>query len=69
MWKLEPEVADSIDDSTEGKGCRSDISGGGGVNVCCSGDAWNEWNCEAMKGGSDVRFIMCGDMCGGDPGT
>jgi len=39
MWKLVPDVADSIDDSTDGKGCRSDNSGGGGVNAFCSGDA------------------------------
>jgi hypothetical protein len=32
-------MADSMDDSTEGKGCNSDISAGGGVKEFTSGDA------------------------------
>jgi hypothetical protein len=32
-------MADSMDDSTEGKGWRSDISGGGGVKALFKGDA------------------------------
>jgi hypothetical protein len=39
MWKFWPDIADSMDDSTDGKGCRSDISGGGGVKALFNGDA------------------------------
>ena len=44
MWKFCPDVEDSIEDSTEGKGWSSDSSGGGGVNVFCKGDAVYDWN-------------------------
>lgn len=51
-----------MDDSTEGKGCSSDMSGGGGVKVFCSGDAVYDWRWEAKNGGKDVRLlIMCGE--------
>jgi hypothetical protein len=39
IWKVWPDMADSMDDSTEGKGWRSDISGGGGVKALFNGDA------------------------------
>jgi hypothetical protein len=39
MWKAWPDMADSMEDSTEGNGCRSDMSGGGGVSVFCNGEA------------------------------
>ena len=58
MWKFCPEMADSIDDSTEGKGCNSDISAGGGVKEFTSGDAVYDCSCEAANGGSDFRSIM-----------
>jgi hypothetical protein len=67
MWKLAAEAVDSIEDSTEGKGCSSDISGGGGVKAWCSGDAAYELNCAATKGGSDVRPSICGEWWG-EPG-
>lgn len=58
-------MADSMDDSTEGKGCRSDMSAGGGVSVFCSGDAVYDCSCEAANGGNDFRLsIRCGDMNG-----
>lgn len=69
IWKFWPDTADSMEDSTEGKGCRSDMSGGGGVKVFCSGDAVYDWSCEAKNGGRDVRlFIICGEWWG-DCGT
>jgi hypothetical protein len=61
MWKCWPDMADSIEDSTEGKGCSSDMSGGGGVSACCNGEAVYDWNCDAMKGGNEVRLFRCGD--------
>ena len=42
IWKFWPEVLEielSMEDSTEGKGWRSDISGGGGVRACWRGEA------------------------------
>ena len=39
IWKLEPVPVDSMDDSTDGNGGISDMSGGGGVSVFCKGDA------------------------------
>ena len=54
IWKFDPEVADSIDDSTEGNGCNSDRSGGGGVSACCNGDAVYDWNCELVNGGNEL---------------
>jgi hypothetical protein len=39
MWKFWPDSVDSIEDSTDGNGWRSDMSGGGGVSVFCKGDA------------------------------
>jgi hypothetical protein len=70
MWKFWPDIADSIEDSTEGNGCRSDMSGGGGVRALFNGDAVYDWSCEAkLKGGMEVRlFSMCGDWLG-DCGT
>jgi hypothetical protein len=69
MWKFWPEMADSMEDSTEGKGCSSDMSAGGGVSALLSGEAVYECSCEAMKGGIDLRLsIMWGDMKG-DCGT
>jgi len=69
MWKLGPDTADSIDDSTEGNGGISDRSGGGGVSVFCSGEAVYEWRCDAKKGGRDVLlFVKCGEYWG-DGGT
>lgn len=44
MWKLAADAADSIEDSTEGNGCSSDNSGGGGVSACCRGEAAYEVN-------------------------
>ena len=43
--------------STDWKGCRSSpASAGGGVRARFSGEAWNDWNCDASaNGGSDVR--------------
>ena len=49
-----------MEDSTEGKGCRSDMSGGGGVRALFKGDAVYDWSWEAkLNGGIEVRlFIM-----------
>ena len=64
IWKLEPDCVDSMDGavsfSTEGKGCMSrgpgTSSAGGGVSVCCKGEAVYDWNCEPRaNGGSEVR--------------
>lgn len=68
MWKLAADAADSMEDSTEGKGCNSDNSGGGGVSACCSGEAAYEVNWAATKGGNEVRECICGDWFG-EPGT
>lgn len=54
MWKFWPEMVDSMDDSTEGKGCSSDISAGGGVSALFSGDAVYDCSCEAANGGNDL---------------
>lgn len=64
MWKFCPDTADSMDDSTDGKGCISDMSGGGGVSVFCSGDAVYDCRCEAKKGGSDVLLFIWGEYMG-----
>lgn len=54
-----------MDDSTEGNGCSSDMSAGGGVREFTSGEAVYDCNCEAANGGNDFRLsIMCGDMNG-----
>jgi hypothetical protein len=48
-----------MEDSTEGNGCRSDISGGGGVMALFNGDAVYDWSCEAkLKGGREVRLFI-----------
>lgn len=54
MWKLLPDWFESIDDetasfSTEGNGPKSrgggpSASAGGGVRVCCRGEAVYDWN-------------------------
>jgi hypothetical protein len=36
-------MADSMEDSTEGNGCNSDMSGGGGVKAFCNGEAVYDW--------------------------
>lgn len=74
MWKFVPDWAESIDEgavsfSTEGKGCMSSgfgtSSAGGGVRVCCKGDAVYDWNCEpSAKGGSEVRDWTGGERYG-----
>jgi hypothetical protein len=64
MWKVTPDAADSRDDSTEGNGCRSDISCGGGVSALCNGDWLYDWKCEAANGGREARLSVCGDCFG-----
>lgn len=71
MWKFAPDCVESIEDggaspSTDGKGCMSSgpgtSSAGGGVRVCCRGEAVYEWNCEPRaNGGREVR-----DWTGGE---
>lgn len=50
-----------MEDSTEGKSCIEEFSGGGGVRVFCSGDAAYAEKWEAAKGGRVVRVLGIGD--------
>ncbi len=51
-----------MEDSTEGNGSIPG-SGGGGVSAFCSGEAANEWKCDAVvgKGGREDRLADGGD--------
>ena len=66
MWKLCPDWADSIEDSTDGKGSIPS-SGGGGVRVkvFCKGEALyvSKWLIAEANGGSEDRLNDAGD-CG-----
>lgn len=74
MWKLVPDWVESVKDggasfSTEGNGCMSSgfgaSSAGGGVKVCCKGDAVYDWNCEPRaNGGNEVRDCTGGERYG-----
>lgn len=79
IWKFVPDCVESVkvkdggaSPSTDGNGGMSSggaSSAGGGVRVCCRGDAVYDWNCEPKaNGGIEVRDCTGGERYG-DTGT